>query len=101
MQNPLNVVRTAHWQTGIVSPKILSSGLKLTLHKKPKKTYAECAAKQPDTSIKPTCNPAPAKDHIFSTAGKKTTNKANTTKPCSTSTGMDSQKTEHDQSGQL
>ena len=71
MQNPLNVVRTAHWQTGIVSPKILSSGLKLTLHKKPKKTYAECAAKQPDTSIKPTCNPAPAKDHIFSTAGKK------------------------------
>ena len=66
-----------------------------------KKTYAECAAKQPDTSIKPTCNPAPAKDHIFSTAGKKTTNKANTTKPCSTSTGMDSQKTEHDQSGQL
>ena len=35
-----------------------------------KKTYAECAANQPDTSIKPTCKPAPAKDHI-STTGKK------------------------------
>ena len=35
------------------------------------KTYAECAANQPDTSIKPTRKPAPAKDHIFSTAGKK------------------------------
>ena len=61
-----------------------------------KKTYAECASKQPDTSIKPTCNPAPAKGHIFSTAGKKQQTGANTTKPCSTSTGMDSQKKEHD-----
>jgi len=40
-----------------------------------KTTYAEYAANQPDTSIKPTCKPAPAKDHIFSTAGKKTTNR--------------------------
>jgi len=31
-----------------------------------KKTYAECAADQPDTSIKPTRKPA--KDRIFSTA---------------------------------
>jgi len=61
-----------------------------------KKTYAECAANQPDTSIKPTCKPAPAKDHIFSTDGKKQQTGANTTKPCSTSNGMDSQKKEHD-----
>ena len=44
-----------------------------------KKTYAECAANQPDTSIKPTCKPAPAKDHIFSTAGKN--NKQGQTQP--------------------
>jgi len=56
----------------------------------------QCAADQPDTSIKPTCNPAPAKDHIFSTAGKKQQTGANSTKPCSTSHGMDSQKKEHD-----
>jgi len=61
-----------------------------------KKTYAEFAAKQPDTSIKPSCNPAPAKDRIFSTAGKKQQTGANTTKPCSTSTRMESQKKEHD-----
>ena len=30
-----------------------------------KKTYAECAADQPDTSIKPTCKPAPAKDTSY------------------------------------
>ena len=40
-----------------------------------KNTYAECAANQLDTSIKSTYKPAPAKDHIFSTARKKTTNR--------------------------
>ena len=40
-----------------------------------KKTYAECAANQHDTNIRPTCKSAPAKDHIFSTAGKKTANR--------------------------
>ena len=59
-----------------------------------KKTYAECAADQPDTRIKPTCKPA--KDHIFSTAGKKQQTGVNTAKPCSTFNGMDSQKKEHD-----
>ena len=44
-----------------------------------KKTYAECAANQPDTSIKPTSKPAPPKDHIFSTAGKN--NKQGQTQP--------------------
>ena len=66
-----------------------------------KKTYAECAANQPDTSIKPTCKPAPTKDHIFSTAEKKQQTGTNTTKLYSTSNGMDSQKKSMIQSGQL
>jgi len=37
MQNLPNVVRTAHWQTGIVSHKILSRSLKLALHSRPRK----------------------------------------------------------------
>jgi len=61
-----------------------------------KKTYAECAANQPDNSIKSTRKPAPAKDHIFSTAGKKQQTGANTAEPCSTPNGIDSQKKEHD-----
>ena len=61
-----------------------------------KKTYAECAANQPDNSIKSTRKPAPAKDHIFSTAGRKHQTGANTAEPCSTHNGIDSQKKEHD-----
>jgi len=40
--------------------------------------------------------PAPAKDHIFSKAGKNQQTGGNTAKPCSTSNEMDSQKKEHD-----
>jgi len=66
-----------------------------------KKTYAECAADQPDTSIKPTCKPASAKGHIFSTAGKNEQIGVNTANPVQNSMEWTVRKKSMIQSGQL
>jgi len=68
------VVRTAHWQRDCQSQNTIKESKAVT-PQQAKKTYAECANRQPDTSIKPTSKLAPAKYHIFSTAGKQTANR--------------------------
>ena len=65
-----------------------------------KKTYAECVLEQPDTSIKSPSKPQSARDHIFSTVGKKQKTGENTAKPCSTSSEIDRQKEEEHDSEQ-
>jgi len=66
-----------------------------------KKTYAECAADQSDTSIKPTRKPAPAKDHIFSTAGKNSKQGQTQPKPVQDPLEWTVRKNSIIQSGQL
>jgi len=66
-----------------------------------KKTYAECAADQPDTNIKPTCKPTSAKGHIFSTAGKMSKQGQTHPNPVQNPMEWTVRKTSMIQSGQL
>ena len=96
MQNLLNVGRTAHWQTGIVSLKILSRSLKLALHGRPRKHMQSVQ----QTNLIPASSLHVSQHQPKITSSqqpeKKQQTGANTAKPCSTSSGMDSQKNEHD-----
>jgi len=91
----LNVVRTAHCQTGIASHKILSRSLKLALRSRPRK-HAESVQQ---TNLIPVSSL-----HVSQYQPKITSSQqleknqqtgANTAKPCSTFNEMDRQKKEY------